>query len=228
MRTKAYDRRPRGRRNNGVSTSAPSTPRDATRNEAIARPQSPRTSSAPTSRSTATSTSKAQGRRRYVGGEETAILEKHRGKRGIVRLEAAAPAIEWPVRPPPVINNVISFASVPRSSPAPKRTTALRHGPLARPLPMQLRGNISWASGRELRITLRELNGRIRRRSASGRPSKALQVDGPLAPTCRIAVGPAAGLLSVGRRSRRRRPLRHRRARHPEQPPSSRSSRATR
>src|SRR6202000_191119 len=49
----------------------------------------------------------------YVCGEETAMLESLEGKRGIVRAKPPLPALEGLFGKPTVINNVISFASVP-------------------------------------------------------------------------------------------------------------------
>ena len=50
----------------------------------------------------------------YVCGEETAMLESLEGKRGIVRAKPPLPALHGLYGWPTVINNVISFASVPR------------------------------------------------------------------------------------------------------------------
>ncbi|HEY8707410.1 MAG TPA: formate dehydrogenase, partial [Burkholderiaceae bacterium] len=49
----------------------------------------------------------------YVCGEETAMLESLEGKRGIVRAKPPLPAIQGLFGQPTVINNVITFASVP-------------------------------------------------------------------------------------------------------------------
>ena len=49
----------------------------------------------------------------YVCGEETAMLESIEGKRGIVRAKPPLPAIAGLFGQPSVINNVITFASVP-------------------------------------------------------------------------------------------------------------------
>ncbi len=49
----------------------------------------------------------------YICGEETAMLESLEGKRGIVRFKPPIPAIQGLFGKPTVINNVISFASVP-------------------------------------------------------------------------------------------------------------------
>ncbi len=49
----------------------------------------------------------------YVCGEETAMLESIEGKRGIVRSKPPLPALQGLFGKPTVINNVITFASVP-------------------------------------------------------------------------------------------------------------------
>jgi formate dehydrogenase iron-sulfur subunit len=49
----------------------------------------------------------------YICGEETALLESLEGKRGMVRPKPPFPAIQGLWQKPTVINNVITFASVP-------------------------------------------------------------------------------------------------------------------
>src|SRR5262249_52344850 len=49
----------------------------------------------------------------YICGEETSLLESLEGKRGQVRYKPPLPAISGLFGKPTVINNVISFASVP-------------------------------------------------------------------------------------------------------------------
>src|SRR5262249_34556364 len=49
----------------------------------------------------------------YICGEETSLLESLEGKRGMVRFKPPLPAIQGLFGKPTVINNVISFASVP-------------------------------------------------------------------------------------------------------------------
>jgi formate dehydrogenase iron-sulfur subunit len=49
----------------------------------------------------------------YVCGEETALLESLEGKRGIVRAKPPLPAISGLFGQPTVVNNVITFGSVP-------------------------------------------------------------------------------------------------------------------
>jgi formate dehydrogenase iron-sulfur subunit len=49
----------------------------------------------------------------YICGEETALLESLEGKRGMVRPKPPFPAVQGLWQKPTVINNVITFASVP-------------------------------------------------------------------------------------------------------------------
>src|SRR5262249_10762189 len=49
----------------------------------------------------------------YICGEETSLLESLEGKRGQVRAKPPLPAIAGLFGRPTVVNNVISFASVP-------------------------------------------------------------------------------------------------------------------
>jgi NADH:ubiquinone oxidoreductase subunit F (NADH-binding) len=49
----------------------------------------------------------------YICGEETSLLESLEGKRGQVRFKPPLPAIAGLFGKPTVINNVITFASVP-------------------------------------------------------------------------------------------------------------------
>ncbi len=119
----------------------------------------------------------------YVCGEETAMLESIEGKRGIVRAKPPLPAIQGLFGQPTVINNVISFASVPlilARGPAHYRNYGM--GRSRGTLPMQLAGNIKHGGlvEKAFGITLRELMFDFGGGSASGRPIKAVQVGGPL------------------------------------------------
>ncbi|MBN8482634.1 MAG: formate dehydrogenase [Xanthomonadales bacterium] len=119
----------------------------------------------------------------YICGEETALLESLEGKRGQVRFKPPLPAIQGLFGQPTVINNVITFASVP---------DILVHGAawyrdygMGRSrgtLPIQLGGNIRRGGlvERAFGITLRELLYDYGGGSASGRPIRAVQVGGPL------------------------------------------------
>jgi formate dehydrogenase iron-sulfur subunit len=118
----------------------------------------------------------------YVCGEETAMLESLEGKRGIVRAKPPLPAIEGLFGKPTVINNVISFASVPLIL---ARGAAFYRdygvGRSRGTLPIQLAGNIKHGGlvEKAFGISLRELLYDFGGGSASGRPIKAVQVGGP-------------------------------------------------
>ncbi len=119
----------------------------------------------------------------YVCGEETAMLESLEGKRGIVRAKPPLPAIEGLFGQPTVINNVISFASVPLIL---ARGAAFYRdygvGRSRGTLPMQLAGNILHGGlvEKAFGVTLRELMFDFGGGSATGRPIKTAQVGGPL------------------------------------------------
>ncbi len=119
----------------------------------------------------------------YVCGEETAMLESLEGKRGIVRAKPPLPAISGLFGQPTVINNVITFASVPIIL---ARGAAFYAGyGMGRSkgtLPIQLAGNIKHGGlvEKAFGVTLRELLYDYGAGSASGRPIKAVQVGGPL------------------------------------------------
>ena len=119
----------------------------------------------------------------YVCGEETAMLESLEGKRGIVRAKPPIPAIKGLFGRPTVINNVITFASVPVI--LAKGADFYKHYGVGRSrgtLPIQLAGNIKYGGlvEKAFGVTLRELMYDYGGGSASGRPIKAVQVGGPL------------------------------------------------
>ncbi len=119
----------------------------------------------------------------YVCGEETAMLESLEGRRGIVRAKPPLPAIEGLFGQPTVINNVITFASVPLI--LARGAAFYRDYGMGRSrgtLPFQLAGNIKHGGlvEKAFGITLRELLYDFGGGSASGRPIKAVQVGGPL------------------------------------------------
>ena len=119
----------------------------------------------------------------YVCGEETAMLESLEGKRGIVRAKPPLPAIEGLFGQPTVINNVISFASVPLI--LARGAAFYRDYGMGRSrgtLPMQLAGNIKRGGlvEKAFGVTLRELMFDFGGGSATGRPIKTAQVGGPL------------------------------------------------
>ncbi|MBV1707308.1 MAG: formate dehydrogenase [Hyphomicrobiales bacterium] len=119
----------------------------------------------------------------YICGEETSLLDSLEGKRGQVRAKPPLPAISGLFGKPTVINNVISFTSVP---------WIMAHGASAYAdygmgrsrgtLPVQLAGNIKFgglfetAFGISLRTLVEELGGGTH----SGRPLRAVQIGGPL------------------------------------------------
>lgn len=119
----------------------------------------------------------------YVCGEETAMLESIEGKRGVVRAKPPIPALKGLFGQPTVVNNVITFASVPivlaRGAQFYKNFGVGRsHGTL----PIQLTGNVKFGGliEKAFGVTLRELIYDFGGGTASGRPVKAVQVGGPL------------------------------------------------
>ena len=119
----------------------------------------------------------------YVCGEETAMLDSIEGKRGIVRAKPPLPAIAGLFGQPTVINNVITFASVPLI--LARGAQFYRDYGMGRSqgtLPFQLAGNIKYGGlvEKAFGITLRELLYDFGGGSRSGRPIKAVQVGGPL------------------------------------------------
>ena len=119
----------------------------------------------------------------YICGEETSLLESLEGKRGQVRFKPPLPAIKGLFGCPTVVNNVITFASVPIV--LARGASYYRDFGMGRSrgtLPVQLAGNIKRgglveiAFGVTLRTLLEEYGGGTR----SGRPIRAVQVGGPL------------------------------------------------
>jgi formate dehydrogenase iron-sulfur subunit len=119
----------------------------------------------------------------YICGEETSLLESLEGKRGTVRAKPPLPAIQGLFGKPTVVNNVLSYASVP---------WILEHGAKAYAdygmgrsrgtLPVQLAGNVKRGGLIEVAfgVTLRELIEDFGGGTFTGRPVKAVQVGGPL------------------------------------------------
>ena len=119
----------------------------------------------------------------YICGEETSLLESLEGKRGQVRFKPPLPALEGLFGKPTVINNVITFASVPII--LDKGAEYYQHFGMGRSrgtLPMQLAGNIKHGGLVEIAfgMTLREILYDFGGGSLSGRPIRAVQVGGPL------------------------------------------------
>jgi formate dehydrogenase iron-sulfur subunit len=119
----------------------------------------------------------------YICGEETAMLESIEGRRGMVRFKPPVPAIEGLFGKPTVINNVVSFATVP--------TIIERGGEFFRDygvgnsrgtIPFQLAGNVKRPGLIEMSmgVTLREIVHDYGGGTASGKPVRAVQVGGPL------------------------------------------------
>src|ERR1700722_5828260 len=119
----------------------------------------------------------------YICGEEPSLLESLEGKRGQVRFKPPLPALAGLFGKPTVINNVITFASVPiildRGAEFYKN---FGMGRSRGTLPLQLAGNVKHgglievAFGLSLREILYEYGGG----TLSGRPIRAVQVGGPL------------------------------------------------
>jgi len=119
----------------------------------------------------------------YICGEETALLDSLEGKRGQVRFKPPLPAVQGLFGQPTVINNVISFASVPLIL---DRGAAFYRdygvGRSRGTLPIQLAGNLKRTGlvEKAFGLTLRELLCDYGGGSRSGRPIRAVQVGGPL------------------------------------------------
>jgi formate dehydrogenase iron-sulfur subunit len=119
----------------------------------------------------------------YICGEETALLESLEGKRGMVRYKPPVPALQGLFGKPTVVNNVITFASVPTIL---ERGAAFYRdygmGRSRGTLPFQLAGNIKHGGlvEKAFGLTLRELLYDFGGGSATGRPIRAVQVGGPL------------------------------------------------
>lgn len=119
----------------------------------------------------------------YVCGEETALLESLEGRRGIVRAKPPLPAISGLFGRPTVVNNVITFGSVPDVlARGASHYQELGCGRSRGTLPFQLAGNIKYGGLVEVPfgLTLRELLYDFGGGSRSGRPLRAVQVGGPL------------------------------------------------
>jgi formate dehydrogenase iron-sulfur subunit len=119
----------------------------------------------------------------YICGEETSLLESLEGRRGQIRFKPPLPALKGLFGCPTVVNNVISYASVPiilQYGAAFYRDFGV--GRSRGSLPIQLAGNIKrgglveLAFGASLRALLYDYGGGTR----SGRPIRAVQVGGPL------------------------------------------------
>ena len=119
----------------------------------------------------------------YICGEETSLLESLEGKRGMVRFKPPLPAIEGLFGKPTVINNVITFASVPVI--LDKGAAHYRDFGMGRSrgtLPFQLAGNLKHTGlvEKAFGVTLKELLEDFGGGTATGRPMKTVQLGGPL------------------------------------------------
>jgi formate dehydrogenase iron-sulfur subunit len=119
----------------------------------------------------------------YICGEETSLLDSLEGKRGQVRFKPPLPAIKGLFGRPTVINNVITFASVPII--LDKGAQFYKDFGVGRSrgsLPLQLAGNLKRTGlvEKAFGVTLRELLYDYGGGSLSGRPIRAVQVGGPL------------------------------------------------
>ena len=119
----------------------------------------------------------------YICGEETSLLESLEGKRGLVRAKPPLPAIEGLFGKPTVVNNVITFSSVPFI--LANGASAYRDYGMGRSmgtLPIQLAGNIKHGGlvEKAFGATLNELLYDFGGGSASGKPIRTVQIGGPL------------------------------------------------
>ena len=119
----------------------------------------------------------------YVCGEETAMLESIEGRRGMVRFKPPVPALEGLFGKPTVINNVVSFATVPII--IERGAESFRHygvGSSRGTMPFQLAGNAKRPGLIEapMGVRLREIVNDYGGGTASGVKVRAVQVGGPL------------------------------------------------
>ena len=119
----------------------------------------------------------------YICGEETSLLESLEGKRGQIRFKPPLPALKGLFGQPTVVNNVITFASVPII--LDRGGTFYKDYGVGRSrgtLPLQLAGNLKRTGlvEKAFGVTLRELLYDYGGGSLSGRPIRAVQVGGPL------------------------------------------------
>ena len=119
----------------------------------------------------------------YVCGEETALLESLEGRRGQVRAKPPLPVHHGLFGKPTIINNVLTFASVPAIL---ERGAAFYAnfgtGRSRGTMPVQLAGDVKYGGLFEtgFGLTLGEIVNEIGGGTRSGRPVRAVQVGGPL------------------------------------------------
>jgi formate dehydrogenase iron-sulfur subunit len=119
----------------------------------------------------------------YICGEETSLLESLEGKRGVIRPKPPLPALKGLFGRPTVVNNVLSFTSVPAildDGAAFYKNYGM--GRSRGTQPFQLAGNIKHGGlvEKAFGITLKELVEEFGGGTLSGRPVRAVQVGGPL------------------------------------------------
>jgi len=119
----------------------------------------------------------------YVCGEETALLESLEGRRGQVRAKPPLPVHHGLFGKPTIINNVLTFASVPAI--LEKGAAFYANFGMGRSrgtMPIQLAGDIKHGGLFETAfgVSLDELVNDIGGGTRSGRPVRAVQVGGPL------------------------------------------------
>jgi formate dehydrogenase iron-sulfur subunit len=119
----------------------------------------------------------------YICGEETSMLESLEGRRGLVRYKPPLPALEGLFGKPTIINNVLSFASVPII--LAKGGEYYRDFGVGRSrgtLAFQLAGNIKQGGlvEKAFGVTARELIEGYGGGTLTGRPVRAVQFGGPL------------------------------------------------
>jgi formate dehydrogenase iron-sulfur subunit len=119
----------------------------------------------------------------YICGEETAMLESIEGRRGMVRFKPPIPALDGLFGKPTLINNVVSFATVPiiieRGAEFFRDYGA---GDSRGTIPFQLAGNVKRPGLIEtsMGVTLREIVHDYGGGTASRKRVRAVQVGGPL------------------------------------------------
>jgi formate dehydrogenase iron-sulfur subunit len=119
----------------------------------------------------------------YICGEETSMLESLEGRRGEVRVRPPLPAVRGLFGMPTVVNNVVTFASVPAIlAQGAGWYRDYGRGESRGTLPLQLGGNVRRGGliERAFGVTLRELIEDYGGGTASGRPVRAVQIGGPL------------------------------------------------
>ncbi|HVO00858.1 MAG TPA: NADH-quinone oxidoreductase subunit NuoF [Candidatus Cybelea sp.] len=119
----------------------------------------------------------------YICGEETSLLESLEGKRGVIRFKPPLPAIQGLFGKPTVINNLISFASVPVIlDDGANFYKNFGVGRSRGTQPFQLAGNVKQGGliEKAFGVTLKELIFDYGGGTLSGRPVRAVQVGGPL------------------------------------------------